>query len=156
MRRVDVDTVKSRQEELSSRLVYGEHCTLEERKSLQQLLCAKHDVFSLTDQELGTYQELGEVDLIEHKIQMQGHQPFHVPPRRLPYALREELECELSKLLSTECIEPSSSPYASGLVLVRKKDGSLRVCVDYRGINKDTVPDCFPIPWIDDLIDMVG
>ena len=83
MRRVNVDTVKSRQKELSSRPVYGEHCTLEERKSLQQLLCAKHDAFALTDQ------ELGEVDLIEHKIQM---------------------KCELSKLLSAECIEPSSSP----------------------------------------------
>ena len=62
IRRVNVDTVKSCQKELSSRLVYGEHCTLEERKSLQQLLCAKHDVFALTDQ------ELGELDLIEHKI----------------------------------------------------------------------------------------
>ena len=71
-------------------------------------------------------------------------------------ALREELESELGKLMDTGCVEPSSSPYSSGLVLVRKKDGGLRVCVDYRGINKDTVPDCFPIPRIDDLIDMVG
>ena len=66
------------------------------------------------------------------------------------------MESELGKLLDTGCIEPSSSLYSSGLVLVRKKDGGLRVCVDYRGINKDTVPDCFPIPRIDDLIDMVG
>ena len=62
----------------------------------------------------------------------------------------------VSYVLDTGCVEPSSSPYSSGLVLVRKKDGGLRVCVDYRGINKDTVPDCFPIPRIDDLIDMVG
>ena len=66
IRRVNVDTVKSCQKELSSRLAYGEHCTLEERKSLQQLLCAKHDVFALTNQ------ELGELDLIEQ----QEHQPF--------------------------------------------------------------------------------
>ena len=60
------------------------------------------------------------------------------------------------QLLEPGCIEPSTSPYASGLVLVYKKDGGLRVCVDCRGITKDTIPDCYPIPRIDDLIDMVG
>ena len=58
-------------------------------------------------------------------------------------------------LMETGCIEPSTSSFASGLVLVRKKDGGLRVCVDYRGINKRTIPDHYPIPRIDDLIDMV-
>ena len=66
------------------------------------------------------------------------------------------MESELGKLLDTGCVEPSNIPYSSGLVLVCKKDGGLRVCVDYRGINKGTVPECFPIPRIDDLIDMVG
>ena len=66
------------------------------------------------------------------------------------------VQTELSRLEVTGCIEQSTSPYASGLVLVRKKDGTLRVCVDYRGINKDTIPDCYPIPRIDDLIDTVG
>ena len=66
------------------------------------------------------------------------------------------MESELSNLLDSGCVESSSSPYSSGLVLVRKKDGDLRMCMDYGGINKDTVPDCFPIPRIDDLIDMVG
>ena len=60
------------------------------------------------------------------------------------------------KFMKSGCIEPSTSPYASGLVLVRKKDGGLRTCVDYRGINRDTTPDCYPMPCIDDLIDMVG
>ena len=63
---------------------------------------------------------------------------------------------ELIKLEATGCIEASTSPYASGLVLVRKKDGGLQVCIDYRGINKDTIPDRYPIPHIDDLIDTVG
>ena len=77
-------------------------------------------------------------------------------PRRLPYALRKELEEEMTSLLATGCIEPSASPYASALVLVRKKGGGLRVCVDYRGVNKDTIVDKYPIPCIDELIDMVG
>ena len=54
------------------------------------------------------------------------------------------------------CIEPSTSPYSSGLVLVRKKDGSLRVCVDYRALNRVTVPDRYPMPRINELIDTVG
>ena len=100
--------------------------------------------------------ELGETDLVQHKIEMKEVVPFRAALRRLPYALRAELETELTRLEATGCIEQSTSPYASGLVLVRKKDGSLRVCVDYRGINKDTIPDCYPIPRIDNLIDTVG
>ena len=52
--------------------------------------------------------------------------------------------------------KPCVSPYASALVLVRKKGSGLRVCVDYRGVNKDTIPDKYPIPRIDEMIDMVG
>jgi len=55
--------------------------------------------------------------------------------------------------MNTGCIEESSSPR---LVLVRKKDGGLRVCVDYRGLNRKTVPDCYPIPRIDEMIDAIG
>ena len=87
---------------------------------------------------------------------MTEHKPIKVFPRKLPYALREELEAELNQLLSAGCIEPSCSPYASRLVLVQKKDGGLRVCVDYHGVNRNTVPDRYPIPRIDDLIDTVG
>lgn len=77
-------------------------------------------------------------------------------PQQLPYALRKELEDELNKLLDTGCIEQSTSPYASGLVLVWKKDGSLRVCVDYRQVNKHIVPDSYPIPRVDELVDAIG
>ena len=77
-------------------------------------------------------------------------------PRRFPYTLRKELEDELNTLLATACIEQSTSPYASRLVLVRKKDSSLRVCVDYRQVNKDTVPDSYLIPRVDELVDATG
>ena len=70
--------------------------------------------------------------------------------------VRSYVELELLTLLDTGCIEPCVSPYSSALVLVRKKGGGLRVCVDYRGVNKDTILDKYPIPLIDELIDMVG
>ena len=66
------------------------------------------------------------------------------------------MEVELKQLLDIGCIECSNSSYASPLVLVWKKNGNLRVCVDYRIVNKDTVPDRYPIPRIDELVDMVG
>ena len=100
----------------------------------------RHWVFALSDS------ELGETDLVQHKIETNGAAPFRSSPRRLSYALHAELETELTRLEATGCIERSTSPYTSGLVLVRKKDGGLRVCVDYRSINKDTIPDCYPIP----------
>ena len=149
--RVDSGGISSeRRKDLESRLAIGTGCSTEERKALIQLMIRKNNVFALTEK------ELGQADLVEHSIALNDSTPIRTTPRRLPYALRSELEGELQKLLDTGCIEPSSSSFASGLVLVRKKDGGLRVCVDYRGINKKTIPDCYPIPRIDDLIDTVG
>ena len=62
----------------------------------------------------------------------------------------------MKKLTELGCIEPSNSPYTFVLVIVRKKSGGLQVCVDYRGVNKDTLPDHFPMSRIDGLVDMVG
>ena len=107
-------------------------------------------MFALNDQ------ELGETDLVTHSIDTDNAKPVQTLPRRLPYGLRKELELELSTLLDTGCIEPCVSPYSSALVLVQKKGGGLRVCVDYWGVNKDIIPDKYPIPCIDELIDMVG
>ena len=87
---------------------------------------------------------------------MTDHKQIKVFPCRLSYTLRAELETELDQLLSIECIEPSCSPYASGLVLVRKRDGRLLVCMHYQGITKNTTPDHYPIPRIDKLLAIVG
>ena len=139
-----------RKTHLKEQLRIGDDCTVKDQDTLRQLLLDRYQVFALTDE------ELGETDLVDHHIEMTDHKPIKVFPHRLPYALRAELEAELDQLLSIGCIEPSCSPYASGLVFVQKKDGRLRVCVDYQGINKYTVPDRYPIPRIDELIDTVG
>ncbi|CAI7880326.1 unnamed protein product [Closterium sp. NIES-53] len=68
----------------------------------------------------------------------------------------KELKKQLEDLLAKEFIQPSSSPYASPVLFVRKKDGSLRMCVDYRGLNKITVKNRYPLPQIDELFEQVG
>ena len=99
----------------------GEHGT-EDSAALREAILLHHSVFALSDE------ELGETNLVEHEIKLTA---IMTSPRCLPYALCTELEEELKRLLNTGCIELSVSPYSCGLVLVRKKDGSLRVCVDY-------------------------
>ena len=142
--------LETRKTELQMQLQIGEQLSNQEKTSLEELLLAYSDVFALTDE------ELGETDLVTHSINTGDAKPVKTLPRRLPYALHQELEEEMRKLIDLGCIEASNSPYASALVLVRKKGGGLHVCVDYRSANKDTVPDCFPMPRIDELVEMVG
>jgi len=80
--------------------------------------------------------ELGDTSLVEHVIDTGQANPTGTTPRRLPYSQRAELE-ELRKLVQTKCIEQSNSPYASGLVPLCKKDGNLRIYVDYHVLNQD-------------------
>ena len=144
------EEIKQRKEELKAQLIIGKTCSEEEQIQLAELLLSRHDSFAMSDT------ELGETDIVEHTIDTGEAKPVRTCPRRLPYALRKELQEELGRLTMSGCIEPSTSPYASGLVLVRKKDGSLRVCVDYRRINQDTVPDRYPMPRVDELVDAIG
>lgn len=77
----------------------------------------------------------------------------HMPPYRLPKARHMVVQEEIRQMLTEGLIEPSFSPWASPIVLVPNKDGSLRVCIDYRKLNGVTRPDPYPIPRVDDLID---
>ena len=118
------DVSHQRKNQLTEQLSMREHNT-EDTAALREVVLSHHSVFALSDE------ELGETNLVEHEIKLTDYTTITSPPRRLPYALCTELEEELERLLNTGCIEPSTSPYSSGLVLVWKKDGSLPVCVDY-------------------------
>ena len=74
-------------------------------------------------------------------------------PYRHPKRYKDEIEKTNKELLELGYIWPSSSPFASSVVSVKKKDGTLRMCIDYRSLNKKTVKKRYPIPKIDELVD---
>ena len=105
--------------------------------------------------------ELGEGDLglakgWQHEIKVTNERPIKLPYRRIAPALLPEAKLLLANLKSEGVIEESCSPYAAPIVLVRKKNGGLRLCVDYRQLNKITVKDAFPLPRIAESLDMLS
>ena len=121
----------------------------EEKKQLMEFLADNHEAFSLEG-------ERGETDLVEMVIDTGDARPLKQAPRRMPYSVRQEVARQLKEMQHGGVIEPSKSAWASPVVLVRKRDGSHRFCVDYRGLNSLTKADTFPLPRIDELLDQLG
>ena len=118
-------------DQLQQQIKISDHCSEAEKHQLLNCLLERNEVFALSDE------EFGETDVVEDAIDASAAKPVKQPPRRLPYALRKQSEEELDKLLIINCIEPTNSLCASPIVLVRKPDGNLRICVDYWSINQD-------------------
>ena len=91
------------------------------------------------------------IRISQHRIITGESKPIKQAPRRLPLHLREKAEEEIEKMLAKGIIEPSSSSWSSPVVLVKKKDGMIRFCIDYRKVNGDSYPllrinDCLHYP----------
>ncbi|MCO5591194.1 hypothetical protein L7F22_045175 [Adiantum nelumboides] len=90
----------------------------------------------------------------DHRIDLiPGSSPPNQPPYRVSLSQQEEIMKQVTELLEKGLIRPSSSPYCSLFLLVQKKDGTFRMCVDYRSLNKITIKNRFLIPRIDDILD---
>ena len=97
--------------------------------------------------------ELGYTETVKHKIFTTDNIPVNQPFRRIPPSQYQEAKEHIQKLLEQGIIRESHSPYSSPIVLVQKKNGSLRMCVDYRRLNAKTVKDAYPLPRIQESFD---
>ena len=134
-------------------IVQGSHTSLGDtgRQSLRDLLHRYEHVFPAPGEPV-----TGRSKSVQHDIETNEGRPVRCGPRRLaPAGLRREQDC-VKEMLTGGQIEPSDSPWASPVVLVTKKDGSTRFCVDYRRLNAMTVKDAYPLPRIDDSLRPLG
>ena len=95
----------------------------------------------------------GRTAIAEYRIRTKSPNPVRLPPYRLPHAYRDIVKKELKEMEQDGIIERSNSEWAFPIVLFQKKDGSLRMCVNYRRLNAITEADAYPMPRVDNLID---
>ena len=126
---------------------YGKELTTSQLADLNDLIRVFKDVFSTKP---------GKTNMIEHHIQTGDTKPIKLPPYRVPQALQAMVRQEIKDMLDLGIIEPSVSEWAAPIVPILKKDGSLRLCVDYRRLNAISQNNAYPMPRIDDLIDQLG
>jgi dUTPase len=97
--------------------------------------------------------DLGRTSIVKHRIDLSDEVPFKDRARRVPPALYDEVRKHLKEMLAANVIRESSSPWASNVVLVRKKDNTLRFCIDFRRLNNRTVRNAHPLPRIEETLD---
>ena len=119
-------------------------------EAVAKLLGSFADVFSVTDTDLGYFTE------IEHTIDTGEAKPIRSRMRRTALEFQGEEEKHVNAMLNAGVIKPSSSPWSASPVLIRKRDSSLRYCIDYRRLNEVTTRDAFPLPLIEDCIDSLA
>ena len=100
--------------------------------------------------------DLGKCKIIAPTILTNSEVPIQSRAFRTPEKYRTELKAQIQRMLETGIIEESNTPWASNLVLVQKSDGKLRPCVDFRPLNKVTIPDPYPLPRMDEVINKVA
>ncbi|CAC5369044.1 unnamed protein product [Mytilus coruscus] len=105
---------------------------------------------------VGGRREPGLTDLITHDVRTTSENPITLKPYRIPHAIRADVKLAIDEMLELGVIEPSISPWSAPIVPIRKHDGTLRICVDYRKINQITIFDAYPIPRMEELFEKLG
>ena len=113
----------------------------------KEMLKRNARVFSKTDM------DMSRTNLVKHHIKLTDPVPFKESYRRIPPQMYDEVKAHIQEMLDLGAIRPSNSPWASAIVLVRKKDGRLRFCIDLRRLNNRTVKDAYSLPKIESILD---
>ena len=134
-------------EETSVERVVAPSLSCEQKQQLQQVMGAFPTVFQTMP---------GHTDVVEHEIHVGDVTPIRQRPYRIPYSRRELVKRELDEMMAAGVIQPSTSPWASPIVLVEKKDGGVRFCVDYRRLNQVAKFDAYPMPRVEEMFESIG
>ncbi|KAG7478880.1 hypothetical protein JOB18_011456 [Solea senegalensis] len=126
------------------------HLTGPEKELVQNMLREECSSFSKSDD------DIGQIEKLKLSISLKDMDPVARTYLSVPKPLYKEMKEYLHNLIAQGWVKKSNSPYASAIVCVRKKDGSLRLCIDYRELNKKTRPDRQPIPRVQDILDSLG
>jgi len=117
----------------------------EQKRKVEELLRDFTDIFSCND-------EIGCTNLVQHRIDTGNTAPIKQAPRRLPIFAKAEVDKCMKQMLDLGVIEKCSGEWSSPIVLVKKKDGSTRFCIDYRELNSVSRKDAYPLPNIQDTL----
>ncbi|KAJ8364905.1 hypothetical protein SKAU_G00137360 [Synaphobranchus kaupii] len=119
-------------------------------QQLKSLLDGNADLFAVRDE------DCTQTELVQHTINTDTAQPVRLRPHRMSPAKRLVAEEKVKEMAAAGVIEPSDSPWAAPVVLVQKKSGEWRFCVDYRRLNSATTKDSYPLPRIDEALDHIS
>ena len=122
----------------------------EAKEEMRKLLQRFHDIFSQNKMDIGTFRG------VRHKIDTRSHSPVALNSRRVPLAMEEKVDEMVDQLLANKIIEETHSPWNAPIVLVAKKNGDIRMCVDYRKLNSITKRPIFPIPSSQQIFDSLS
>ena len=121
--------------------------TAQQQQEVQELLAEFADTFS---------NEPGLTGAGLHRIRTGDNQPVYQQPYRIPHAWKDQVRTEIQTMLNAGIIVPSDSPWTSPIVPIKKKNGSIRLCVDYRKLNAVTEEDKYQMPRVDELVELIG
>ena len=133
-------------DELINRVELGDHLSEDDRRSVLALLLKTQNALSRNEN------DIGQAKVVPHVIELTNKTPIWQRPRQFPTPVNREIDKQCSELISNDIIELSDSRWSSPIVPVRKKDGQLRLCVDYRKLNAVTRTDNFPMPNLSEAI----
>ena len=120
------------------------------RSKIEKLVLQNQDLFANKDS------ELGHTETVKMQVDVGNNEPIKMRPYRTPIKNREVIDKAIDEMLDADVIRRSRSPWSFPVVIVDKKDGSKRFCVDFRRLNKVTKKNSYPLPLIDDILALLG
>nr|KAG5692917.1 hypothetical protein BaRGS_031421 [Batillaria attramentaria]KAG5699313.1 hypothetical protein BaRGS_004250 [Batillaria attramentaria] len=130
--------------------VHSDILSSDQEEKVKELITEFQDTFAMSEEEVGLTSQ------VKHRIDLEDDRPFKQAHRRIPPAMIDEVRSHLQQLLASGVIRRSHSPWASNIVLVRRKDGRIRMCTDFRQLNQRTVKDAYALPRVEDILDCLA